>query len=132
MKRYSKQRELILTSLKSRKDHPTADILYADLKQEMPEIGVATVYRNLSELVKEGEIIKIKSRLGKDRYDGNLTPHIHFECEVCANIEDIFLSEQEEKVFDNEIKKISNKINAESTTSFTLIHGYCKNCKKIN
>lgn len=95
----------------------------------MPEIGIATVYRNLADLVKDGEIIKIKSRLGKDRYDGNLNPHIHFECEQCSEIEDIFLKEKEAKQFDDEIKKISNMIDALPTTSFTLIHGYCKKCK---
>ena len=41
MKKYSRQRELILNSLKSRMDHPTAEILYADLKKQMPEIGIA-------------------------------------------------------------------------------------------
>ena len=50
MRKYSKQRELILNSLRNRKDHPTAEKLYLDLKNEMPELGIATVYRNLSDL----------------------------------------------------------------------------------
>lgn len=129
MKKYSRQRELILTSLKDRTDHPTAEMLYTDLKQELPGIGIATIYRNLADLAKAGEIIKIKTRLGKDRYDGNIHPHIHFECEQCYSIEDIFLEEKESNIFDNEIKKISNMIEAEPTTSYTLIHGYCKECK---
>ena len=54
MKKYSKQRELILDSLRKRKDHPTAERLYLDLKKEMPELGIATVYRNLSDLCEEG------------------------------------------------------------------------------
>lgn len=129
MKKYSRQRELILTSLKQRKDHPTVEMLFADLKKEMPEIGIATIYRNLTDLLQEGEIIKIKSQLGKDRFDGNIQPHIHFECEKCLEIEDIFLQEKEAKQFDDEIKKISNMIDAKPTISFILIHGYCKNCK---
>ena len=81
MKKYSKQRELIINSLKNRTDHPTADMLYIDLKKEMPNLGIATVYRNLVELCEEGVIIKIKSKNGPDRYDGNTMPHVHFECE---------------------------------------------------
>ena len=46
MKKYSRQRELILNSLRNRTDHPTADVLYKDLKNDMPAIGIATVYRN--------------------------------------------------------------------------------------
>ena len=61
MKKYSKQRELILDSLRKRKDHPTAERLYLDLKNEMPELGIATVYRNLSDLCEEGKIIRIKN-----------------------------------------------------------------------
>ena len=63
MKKYSKQRELILDSLKNRTDHPTAETLYRDLKDKMPEIGIATVYRNLSTLCEEGKINKLKSKI---------------------------------------------------------------------
>ena len=80
MKKYSRQRELILQSLKNRMDHPTAEMLYTDLKEQMPEIGIATIYRNLSDLCEAGEIIKIKSQIGPDRFDGNKKEHIHFEC----------------------------------------------------
>ena len=72
MKKFSKQRELILNSLKSRKDHPTAETLFWDLKKEMPNLGIATIYRNLQNLYKEGEIAKIKTKDGIDRYDGNI------------------------------------------------------------
>ena len=80
MKKYSRQRELVLNSLRNRTDHPTAEILYNDLKNEMPGIGIATIYRNLAELCESGSITKIKSNTGADRYDGKIEPHIHFEC----------------------------------------------------
>ena len=98
MEKYSRQRELIYHSLETRKDHPTAEELYLDLKEKMPEIGIATVYRNLSDLCQKGKIIKIKSKYGPDRFDGNFMPHIHFQCEQCNNIVDIELkSEEKEK-----------------------------------
>ena len=50
MEKYSRQREMILQSLRNRVDHPTAETLYEDIKAKMPEIGVATVYRDLSDL----------------------------------------------------------------------------------
>lgn len=131
MKKYSRQRELIIKSLQARTDHPTAEMLYEDLKKEIPEIGIATIYRNLAELCEEGTIVKIKSHGGKDRYDGNIMPHIHFECNNCFEIEDIFLYEEDIKKFDNEIKKIANKIKAEPTSSQVMIKGLCKNCKKM-
>ena len=81
MERYSKQRELILNVLKERKDHPTAEMIYKDIIKIMPTIGIATVYRNLAALYESGQILKIETKQGEsDRFDGNLMPHLHFQC----------------------------------------------------
>lgn len=130
MKKYSKQRELILDSLRKRKDHPTAERLYLDLKNEMPELGIATVYRNLSDLCEEGQIIRIKTSSGPDRFDGNTMPHIHFECKECGDIVDIVLFENEVKQLDNDLKKFAKQISAEVDGSDITITGLCKKCKK--
>lgn len=129
MKKYSKQRELILNSLRTRTDHPTAERLYSDLKNEMPEIGIATIYRNLSYLCEEGEIIKIKTSSGPDRFDGNKMPHIHFECINCGNITDIILAQEQIKQLDNDLEKIVKKIDAVINGSDITITGLCKKCK---
>ena len=131
MKKYSKQRELILQSLRNRKDHPTAEMLYTDLKTQMPEIGIATVYRNLSDLCEIGEIIKLKSQLGPDRFDGNKEEHIHFECNECHEIEDILINEGQTKKIDNEIKRLSKNIGAECESANIWLSGLCKKCKRL-
>ena len=46
--KYSRQRESIINCLKGRKDHPTADMIYASVREEYPKISLGTVYRNLS------------------------------------------------------------------------------------
>ena len=130
MKKYSKQRELILNSLRNRKDHPTAEKLYLDLKNEMPELGIATVYRNLSDLCEEGKIIRIKTASGPDKFDGNTMPHIHFECKECGDIIDIVLFENQVKQLDNDLKIFAKQINAEVEDSEIAITGLCKKCKK--
>lgn len=130
MKKYSKQRELILNSLRNRKDHPTAEKLYLDLKNEMPELGIATVYRNLSDLCEEGKIIRIKTASGPDKFDGNTMPHIHFECKECGDIIDIVLFENQVKQLDNDLKSFAKQINAEVEDSEITITGFCKKCKK--
>ena len=130
MKKYSKQRELILNSLRNRQDHPTAEKLYLDLKNEMPELGIATVYRNLSDLCEEGKIIRIKTASGPDKFDGNTMPHIHFECKECGDIIDIVLFENQVKQLDNDLKIFAKQINAEVEDSEITITGLCKKCKK--
>lgn len=131
MKKYSRQRELILQSLRNRVDHPTAEMLYADLKTQMPEIGIATVYRNLSDLCEMGEIKKLKSQIGADRFDGNKEEHIHFECNKCHEIEDIFIHDGQSKKIDNEIKRLSENIGAECESANISLFGLCKKCKKL-
>lgn len=131
MKKYSKQRELILQSLRNRMDHPTAEMLYNDLKNQMPEIGIATVYRNLSDLCEIGEVIKLKSKLGADRFDANKEEHIHFECNKCHDIEDIYIGNTQTKKIHNEIKRLSEDIGAECESSSISLYGLCKKCKKI-
>ena len=129
MKKYSKQRELILDTLRNRKDHPTVDMLYQDLKPIMPNIGIATIYRNISELYEEGQIKKIKCKEGPDRYDGNEIQHIHFECEGCQQIFDIEVSKEEAKIISNELEKLTKTINAKYDNNEIWLSGLCSNCK---
>lgn len=57
--KYSRQRESIKVCLQGRKDHPTADMLYTDVRKEFPNISLGTVYRNLSLLSELGEIKRL-------------------------------------------------------------------------
>ncbi len=87
--KHSKQREAIKDFLKSRYDHPTADTVYVNIRQQFPNISLGTVYRNLSLLSELGEIKKITAVDGPDRFDGNLEPHYHFICSKCGSITDL-------------------------------------------
>lgn len=40
--KYSRQRESIKVCLQGRKDHPTADMLYTDVRKEFPNISLGT------------------------------------------------------------------------------------------
>ena len=130
MERYSKQRELILTALRNRKDHPTAEMLYNDISKIMPTIGIATVYRNLAALYENGQILKIETKQGEsDRFDGNIKPHLHFQCLECNKIEDIFLDECDNDKLTEKLKEFAKMINAEVTSSKILLKGTCEKCK---
>lgn len=56
--KYSKQREALLTLLRSTRSHPSADWLYENLRKEFPNISLGTVYRNLAQLAENGDILK--------------------------------------------------------------------------
>ena len=63
--KYSRQRESIKVCLQGRKDHPTADMLYTDVRKEFPNISLGTVYRNLSLLSELGEIKRLTTGDGR-------------------------------------------------------------------
>ena len=60
--RYSRQREVVFDVLSSTDTHPTADWIYGKAKTVLPDISIATVYRNLRELVKCGRVIDVDTQ----------------------------------------------------------------------
>ena len=67
--RYSKQREAIRTYMEGRHDHPTADSVYAAVREELPNISLGTVYRNLMQLVDAGELQVVNTGDNISRFD---------------------------------------------------------------
>ena len=86
---YSRQREAILNELRSRRDHPTADMVYEAVKKDFPTISLGTVYRNLSLLADLGEILELSEGDGPKHYDGFTYDHDHFVCTSFGRIIDI-------------------------------------------
>jgi Fur family transcriptional regulator, peroxide stress response regulator len=86
--RKSQQRERILQILKETDSHPTADWVYARLKEEIPGLSLGTVYRNLKVLIEQGHIQKLPFGSTFDRFDAELKPHYHLVCEKCGMVSD--------------------------------------------
>ena len=98
--KYSRQREAIRSSLMNRTDHPTAETVYLSIKDEFPNISLGTVYRNLSLLADMGEILKISTENGPDRFDGNVKPHYHLFCRCCGGVSDLMIDLPEQEIRD--------------------------------
>ena len=89
MTRNSKQKEAILRILKGTDSHPTADWIYEEVKKEIPNISLGTVYRNLKYMKERGEILDLDFCGSLNRFDGNGDEHYHFRCETCGRVFDI-------------------------------------------
>ncbi len=87
--KYSRQREVIKDFLITRKDHPTADVVYMNVRQQYPNISLGTVYRNLTLLSDIGEILRLRVGDGVDHFDANASPHNHFVCSDCGSVIDL-------------------------------------------
>ena len=126
MQKYSRQREIIRRHLSGRMDHPTAEMIYTSLKAQDPKLSLGTVYRNLSLLTDLGEIRRIPSVTGPDRYDGNCSEHYHFLCRSCGKIFDLYPAAS------GDLEQLVGSWQQGSIEKIVLnVYGTCRNCGSI-
>lgn len=125
--KYSKQREALLTLLRSTHSHPSADWLYENLRKEFPNISLGTVYRNLAVLADSGEIMKIQTSSNKEHFDGFTDKHHHFVCRGCDKIFDVSIDGIEKAE-----KQAAEKLDADVEGSSLVFYGICKECSQNN
>ncbi len=87
--RATPQREIVYQVLLERRDHPTADELFARVKAKMPTISLATVYNCLEALVQCDLVKQVNFEREPTRYCSNLTEHAHFIDTATGRIIDI-------------------------------------------
>ena len=121
---YSKQREIILRILKENPIHPTADTLYDLVRDELPNVSLATVYRNLNQLAEIGMIRKICALDDKVHFDHNLESHYHFICIKCKKVYDVPYD-----VAPDLAKALREHTGLEALAADVLFKGICNHCK---
>ena len=123
--KHSKQRDMIMDFLMTRKDHPTADVVYMNVRQQNPNISLGTVYRNLTLLADLGEIQRLRLGDGVDHFDADTSRHYHFICNDCGSVIDLEM-ESIESITDIAAKHFKGHV-AGHVTHF---YGSCENCMK--
>jgi len=124
--KYSRQREAIKEFLCTRKDHPTADVVYMNVIKKYPNISLGTVYRNLTLLADLGEIQRLRVGDGQDHFDADTSQHYHFICSKCGKVIDLEMESIEQ------ITKTAGKcFNGRITGHVTYFYGTCGACCKV-
>jgi Fur family peroxide stress response transcriptional regulator len=85
------QREVVYKVILEKRDHPTADEIFARVKSQMPTISLATVYNCLETLVQCGLVRQVNFERAPTRYCPNLCQHAHFHDETTGEVHDIDL-----------------------------------------
>jgi Fur family transcriptional regulator, peroxide stress response regulator len=83
------QRELVYRLILEKRNHPTADELFARVKAQMPTMSLATVYNCLETLVQCGLVRQVNFERAPTRYCPNLHEHAHFHDETTGEVHDI-------------------------------------------
>ena len=123
-----KKRNAILACLKGTDVHPCADWVYAQLKNEYPDISLGTVYRNLSRFKQQGVIQSIGTVGGVERFDGNAAPHVHFICQCCDSVIDLPGMQVPESLCTRAAAEVGGQVEL-CHLSFT---GTCQSCQRKN
>ena len=124
--KHFKKRDAILSCVKCTKVHPSADWVFAQLKPDITNLSLGTVYRNLALFKEQGLIMSLGTVKGIERFDGNVDPHVHFICNECGGILDLESVEVPKSLAET-IAQDNDLFVNNCTLTFT---GLCSKCKK--
>ncbi|MDO9509442.1 MAG: Fur family transcriptional regulator [Thermovirgaceae bacterium] len=115
------QRVGILKLLKNRKDHPSAEQIFREMKQSFPTISFATIY-STSQILQEAGLLQILTIDGQRVFfDPDPAPHAHYRCRKCGSVSDIPMPH-------GIIKKIRESSDDEIETVHVYCYGKCRHC----
>ena len=121
-----RKRNAILHYLRSVTNHPSAEKVFTDLKAEIPDLSMGTVYRNLNLFKQQGLAMSVATVKGVERFDGNTDPHVHFICTDCDAVIDLM-----EMEVPDSLREIAEGCCGGQVTDCQLsFTGLCKTCNE--
>lgn len=105
-------RIIILDYIIKSKQHPTAEMIYSDIKQDFPTISLATVYNTLEVLEQTGLVRSIKFQHDICRFDFASNDHLHIYVSDTNEIIDLY--------DDDLIQLIKNKLATHNFENYQL------------
>ncbi len=124
--RKTRQKAAILEVLRGTNSHPTADWVYNEVRKEIPNISLGTVYRNLRQLCQSGEISDLELCGSLSRFDARNDNHYHFRCEKCGQVFDV------DEPVNSEMDKITARRTGFRITYHRLeFYGLCLECQLV-
>ena len=124
--RITPQRVAICELLAASEEHPTAAMIFDELKPRFTSLSLATVYNTLDALVGLG-VVNVLGHAGDDKvhYDADTEPHVNLACISCSKIIDI--PSEHVSHLDAEITSASGY---KLLGARVLYYGLCPSCQK--
>jgi Fur family peroxide stress response transcriptional regulator len=120
--RETRQRRLVLKALRDTRSHPTAEWIFTRVREQLPNVSLGTVYRNLNVLREEGIVREIRSAGRSTRWDADLSPHGHFVCTACGEVRDVTDLRM------HDWRSLKDLVGCEVTAQQTEFYGLCPVC----
>lgn len=122
MKRMTRQRQTIMDCLKEAKRPLSVEEILAAAAKKIPQINLATVYRNLKMLIDDKQILSVDLAGNSKRYEFvGLEHHHHFLCLQCNRLFDVVgCPKGIGELIPPGFKMVGHSI---------TLHGYCPACQ---
>jgi Fe2+ or Zn2+ uptake regulation protein len=118
------QRLEIISLLARDMTHPGAGDIFRNVRKQVPNISMSTVYYTLDMLKKEGLLRELQFYNQDNRYDVTVDDHINLICKECGKIED----------FPGELPyscaQVQQKTDFQPMAMRYEYYGYCKDCRR--
>lgn len=88
----SQHRLKIYKYLVQNKNHPSVELIYKELADDIPTLSKTTVYNTLNLFVEKGIAQLITIDESETRYDADMSIHGHFKCKNCGKVYDFQLN----------------------------------------
>jgi Fur family peroxide stress response transcriptional regulator len=122
---HTHQRQVIWETLRSMHGHPSPEAVYDIVRERIPSISLATVYKNIRTFIEHGMLAEVSLHHGSARLETNPEPHHHFVCVQCREIADIPQSDIGPVTLKNAAPE-AYEIHRYSVE----IHGLCQRCAR--
>ena len=121
MDRSTKQKRAIGAVLRDHRNPLTAMEILGLALQEVPSIGIATVYRSLKSLTNDGQVVSVEIPGEPPRYErADKGHHHHFLCRTCGGVFEL------EKCLDGIKKLAPPRFRVEDHE--IILYGACEGC----
>lgn len=123
--RLTPQRQAICELLANTREHPTAQMIYEELRPQFSSLSLATIYNTLEALVNLGAINTLGTA-GDDtiHYDADTSPHVNLACLSCHRVID--LPSQHVHALDHEVGASSGY---KLLGARVMYYGLCPECQ---
>ncbi len=122
--RITPQRVAVYEQILGSKEHPSASMVFEQVRRRFPEISLDTVNRTLGIIAELGLAKPVPGCGGAKRFDADLTGHQHFQCVKCGKIIDFTCPVVENTKLPREIREEFMVL-----TKTLYVRGICKKCR---
>jgi len=105
--------------------HLSAEDVYKALIEADEDVGLATVYRVLTQFESAGLVMRHHFEGGSSVFElTTIDHHDHIVCQTCGNVEEFF-----DAVIEDQQEKIAKQYGFRITDHSMYLYGICKDCQ---